>query len=63
MHLYKEELKHALFADSPEERERCTTMVIAEERLMQEKQFLRPLKNNQGAEMEDQFLKLRELQY
>ncbi len=63
MHLYKEELKDALCAESPEERERCTTMVMAEERLIQEKHFLRPLKNNQGVEMEDQLLKLRELQY
>jgi len=38
-------------------------MFMAEERLIQEKHLLRPLKNNQGVEMEDQLLKLRELQY
>ena len=63
MHLYKEELKDALNAETHEERERCVTMVMAEERLIQDKRFLRPLKSEQSAELEDQLLRLRELQY
>ncbi len=63
MHLYKEELKDALNAETHEERERCITMVMAKERLIQDNRFLRPLRFEQSAELEDQLLRLRELQY
>ena len=63
MQLYKEEVKDAMEADSTEQREAHAIMVMAEERLIQGKRFLRPLKSTLRAEMEDQLLQLRELQY
>ena len=63
MQLYKEELKDALKAETIEQREHHAMMVMAEERLIQDKGFLRPLKSAHRAELEDQLLQLRELQY
>ena len=63
MQLYKEELKDALRAKTMEQRENHAMMVMAEERLIQDKRFLRPLKSAHRAELEDQLLQLRELQY
>lgn len=63
MQLYKEELKDALMAETTEQREDHALMIIAEERLIQDKGFLRPLKSAHRAELEDQLLQLRELQY
>ncbi|KAK3176992.1 hypothetical protein OEA41_008318 [Lepraria neglecta] len=63
MQLYKEELKDALKAETMEQRENHAMMVMAEERLIQDKGFLRPLKSAHRAELEDQLLQLRELQY
>lgn len=63
MQLYKEELKDALKAETIQQRENHATMIMAEERLIQEKRFLRPLKSAQTAELEDELLQLRELQY
>ena len=61
--LYKEELKDALEADEMEQREYHALMVMAEERLIQDKGFLRPLKSTDKVELEDELLQLRELQY
>lgn len=63
MQLYKEEVKDALKAETTEQRESHAVMVVAEEKLIQDKGFLRPLKSAQRAELEDQLLQLRELQY
>lgn len=63
MQLYKEELKDALKAETTEQRENHAMMVMAEERLIQDKGFLQPLKSAHRAELEDQLLQLRELQY
>lgn len=63
MQLYKEELKDALKAETTEQREYHAMMVMAEERLIQDKGFLQPLKSTQRAELEDELLQLRELQY
>lgn len=63
MRLYQKEIESALDAKSHEQREQCTKMIIAEERLIQEYRFLQPLGPNQMAEMEDQLLQLRQLQY
>ncbi len=63
MQLYKEELKDALKAETTEQRENHAMMVMAEERLIQDKGFLQPFKSAQSAEMEDQLLQLRELGY
>ena len=63
MQLYKEELKDALEAETIEQREKHAMMVMAEERLIQDKGFLRPLKSAYTAELEDQLLQLREIQY
>lgn len=63
MQLYKEELKDALKAETMEQRENHAMMVMAEERLIQDKRFLQPLKSIHGAELEDQLLQLREFQY
>lgn len=63
MQLYKEELKDALKAETMERRENHAMMVMAEERLVQEKGFLRPLQSAHRAEPEDQLLQLKELQY
>ena len=63
MRLYKQELKNALKAETTEERERCVVMIVTEERLIQEKRFLRPIRSAQSMEMEEQLLELRELQY
>ncbi|SLM36791.1 hypothetical protein LPUS_06477 [Lasallia pustulata] len=63
MQLYKEELKDALKAETMEQRDNHAMMVMAEERLIQDKRFLRPLKSAHRAELEDQLLQLRELQY
>ncbi|KAA6409935.1 MAG: hypothetical protein FRX48_06548 [Lasallia pustulata] len=63
MQLYKEELKDALKAETMEQRDNHAMMVMAEERLIQDKGFLRPLKSAHRAELEDQLLQLRELQY
>lgn len=62
MHLFKEEVKNALTAETSE-REMSTAMVMTEEVLIQKKRFLRPLQSFQTAELEDCLLKLRELQY
>ncbi|KAL9098059.1 MAG: hypothetical protein Q9163_006204 [Psora crenata] len=63
MQLYKDELKDALTAETTEQRENHAIMVMAEERLIQDKGFLRPLESAERAELEDQLLQLRELQY
>ena len=63
MQIYKEELIDALEAESTEQRENHAKMVMAEERLIQDKRFLQPLKSAQTAELEDQLLQLREFQY
>ena len=63
MQLYKEELKDALKAETTEQRENHAMMVMTEERLIQDKGFLRPLKSAHRAELKDQLLQLRELQY
>lgn len=63
MQLYKEELKHALKVETTEQRENHAMIVMAEERLIHEKGFLQPLKSAQRAELEDELLQLRELQY
>lgn len=63
MQLYKEELKDALKAETTEQRENHAMMVMAEERLIQDKGFLQPLKSAKSAELEDQLLQLRELGY
>lgn len=63
MQLYKEELKDALKAETIEQREKHAMMVMAEERLIQDQGFLRPLKSAHRAELEDHLLQLRELQY
>ena len=63
MQLYKEELKDALKAETIEQRENHAMMIMAEERVIQDKGFLRPLKSAHRAELEDQLLQLRELQY
>ncbi|KAI4133215.1 MAG: hypothetical protein LQ347_002247 [Umbilicaria vellea] len=63
MQLYKEELKDALEAETIEQRENHAMMIMAEERLIQDKGFLRPLKSADRVELEDQLLQLRELQY
>lgn len=63
MQIYKDELKDALKAATTKQRENHATMIMAEERLIQDKGFLRPLQSVQRAELEDQLLQLRELQY
>lgn len=63
MQLYKEEIKDALKAETMEQRQSHAKMIMAEERLIHEKGFLRPLRSAQIAELEDQLLKLREHQY
>jgi len=63
MQLYKEELKDALKAETTEQRENHAMMIMAEERLIQDKEFLQPLKSAQRAEMENQLLQLREVEY
>lgn len=63
MQLYKEEVKDALNAETTKEKENHARMIMAEEKLIQEQYFLRPLKSVQEAEMEDQMLQLREFQY
>ena len=50
-------------AEITEQRENHAMMVMAEERLIQDKGFLEPLKSAQRAKLEDQLLQLRELQY
>lgn len=63
MPLYKEKLKDTLKAEITEQRENHAMMVMAEERLTNDKGFLRPSKSAQIAELEDKLLQLRELQY
>lgn len=63
MQLYKDEIKDALNTEAVEKRDHHVIMIIAEERLMQEKEFLRPFKSASTIEMGDQLLQLREFQY
>lgn len=63
MQLCKEEVKDALKAETAAERESHARMIMTEEKLIQEQNFLRPLKSAEEAEMEDQMLQLREFQY
>lgn len=63
MQLYKEELKDALKAESTKQRENHVIMIMAEETLIHDNGFLQPLKSVRNAELEDQLLQLRELQY
>ncbi|KAL9101816.1 MAG: hypothetical protein Q9163_002963 [Psora crenata] len=62
MQLYKDELKDALNAETTKEREISLRLVIVEEKLVQEKDFLKPL-DSQSEELQDHLLKLRELEY
>lgn len=63
MHIYKVELKDALKAETTEQRENHAMTVMAEERIIQDNMFLRPLKSAHNAELEDKLLQLREFQY
>ena len=63
MDYYKQTIKDALSAETPAERKDYATEVLVLEKLIQLEGFLKPLKTVEQAELEDQLLQLREMQY
>lgn len=63
MHLYKNEIKNAMNAESDEAKKECVQLVMTQEILIQEKSFLRPVVGTKREELEKNLLELRKIQY